>query len=278
MTLRIGIVGTENSHVDHLVTHLNVERRYPVRVTALAGGDSERNRQLADAGAIERLVDDVADLLPLADALIVTDRHGGRHAEHALPFLHAGRPVWVDKPFATTVADAEAMTRAAGRAGAPLTSYSALRWLPAFLDVQAALPDLGPLQAVIATGPADPDDEHGGLFFYGAHAVNVALGLLPDGPVHDVQVQATGAGLVASGRVGDTLAQVVLIRPDDAGAVPFQVQAIGRHGAVQREFELGEDYLLGALQAFLDLAAGGPAPIPPDRLVRDVAFLEAIGS
>ena len=121
--MRIGIIGTENSHTDHIIDHLNVERRAgDTRVVALSGGASERNEKLRDTGQIERLVDTPTDLLGLVDAVIFTDRHGGLHREHAVPFLAEGLPVFVDKPLACTEADARAIVAAAREHDAPLTS------------------------------------------------------------------------------------------------------------------------------------------------------------
>ncbi|HEY1969320.1 MAG TPA: Gfo/Idh/MocA family oxidoreductase [Pseudonocardia sp.] len=274
--LRIGIVGVESSHAEHLITHLNVERRFAARVTALADGPAERARELAATGGISQLVDSVPALLPLCDALIVTNRHGATHAERALPFLHAGRPVFVDKPFAASVADAETMVHAARASGAALTSSSALLWLPEFTELYTALPDLGQLQTIVATGPADPADEYGGLLFYGAHPVNVALGLAPDGPLRQLRVERTDGGVVASCRVGEVFVQVLLICPDEHGEVPFQLQAVGRHGAEHRQFSLDEDYLLPTLVAFLHMVESGRPPISAHRMVRDVEFLQAI--
>lgn len=62
--------------------------------------------------------------------IIGTDRHGGLHRAHAVPFLAEGLPVFVDKPLACTEADALAIVAAAREYDAPLTSSSAVRWVP----------------------------------------------------------------------------------------------------------------------------------------------------
>lgn len=276
--MRIGLVGTESSHADHLVQLLNVERRHAARVTAIAGADGTRNRELATRGGIEHVVDDVTRLLGLVDGLVVTDRHGGRHLAHARPFLVEGRPVLVDKPLACTVADAEEMVALARTHGAALTSYSALRWLPGFTDVAAALPELGELQVVVATGPADPASPHGGVFFYGSHPVNVALGLLPPAPCGEVDVVRTRETVVASALVAGTRVEVVLVRPDPAGAVPFHLLAVGARGLAARQFVLDDEYLWLAVEAFLTMAETGEPPIPYDVLVRDVTFLAVVSA
>jgi predicted dehydrogenase len=276
--LRIGIVGVENSHAEHIVRHLNLEQRLPARVCALVtSGDDETARELARAGGIDDVVGDVDELLDRVDALIVTDRRGDEHLDHARPFLRAGRPVLVDKPMTSDARDAAELVALAASSGALLASFSGLRWLPPFVRCQDALPRLGELQTVIGIGPADPGDPNNGLHFYGSHAVNIALGLCPDGPVEDVRVRRTRAAIVATGTVGDVLVQVDLIKPaGPAHTVDFQLLALGTEGTVASTFELNDDYLVPTLDAFLGMIDGAVPVIPPARMIRDIAFLDAV--
>ncbi|MBO0805215.1 MAG: Gfo/Idh/MocA family oxidoreductase [Nocardiopsaceae bacterium] len=296
MELRVGIVGTESSHVDHIIDYLNVARaRAGVRVTALvpgpgggAGGGAgtgaeagERVRELCRAGGIDLVAGDVPALLDVADALIVTARHGGSHRDLALPFLEAGRPVLVDKPFACRVADAEEMLRVADARGALVTSYSALRYLPATEELAAEFGAIGPARSVVATGPADEESEYGGIFFYGIHPVDVALRLAP-GPVGEVRVDRVAESIVASATAGGARVTVNLVKPgpagpgDPGGPVPFHALAVGRHGIAARELPTDGNYLAPGLEAFLGMIDGTVPPLPPDDLLRPIAFLEAI--
>ncbi|MCX5428394.1 Gfo/Idh/MocA family oxidoreductase [Streptomyces sp. NBC_00257] len=110
--MRIGIVGTDNSHVDQIVRHLNVGKAGgDARVVALGGGRGRRNDALAAVGGIAAVVDEPAALIGLVDAVVVADRDGANHRQQAIPFLAAGLPVFVDKPLA----------RRAPRPGAPTT-------------------------------------------------------------------------------------------------------------------------------------------------------------
>lgn len=116
-TKNVAIVGIENSHAEEIIRYLNVEQPadVPVRVVALVAGEDERTRELAALGGIDRIVAESSDLLGMVDALIVTSRDGALHRAHAVPFLEAGTPVWVDKPLAASVADAEEIIAAAER-------------------------------------------------------------------------------------------------------------------------------------------------------------------
>lgn len=274
--MRVGIVGTESSHVDHIIDYLNVSRaRDGTRVTALAGGTPERNRELCQAGGIEVVVPDVTMLLDAADVLIVTARRGSTHRELALPFLNAGRPVLVDKPFAASVADAEAMVVAADKHDTLVTSYSALRYLPETLKLAAELETIGPARSVVATGPADEASQYDGICFYGIHPIDVALRLAP-GPLGTVRVDRAGESVVASTTTGDTAVTINLIKPGPGGPVPFHALAVGRAGIAASELPTDGNYLAPGLTAFFDMVEGTVPALSGEDLLRPVGFLEAV--
>lgn len=274
--LRIGVVGTESSHVDHIIDYLNVKQARPgCRVVALAGGKEDRNSELARAGGIETVVESAEDLLKVADALIVTTRDGGAHLAQATPFLAEGRPVLVDKPLACSVADAEAIFAIARANGALVTSYSTLRHLPATTELVAELPSLGPLRSVVATGPADVNSPYGGIFYYGVHPVDIAL-LLAPGEVAEVEAGCVAESVVAHARAGDVDVTTNMLLPGPGGPVPFHALAVGQSGVAARELRLVGNYVAYGLSAFLDMVAGKLAPLPEAEVLRPIAFLEAV--
>ncbi|NEE01729.1 Gfo/Idh/MocA family oxidoreductase [Phytoactinopolyspora halotolerans] len=275
--LRIGVIGTENSHTDHFVRHLNVEGRHEgCRVVVLAGGDTEKNRQLAVAGQIDDIVETAEDLVDRVDAAIVADRHGGLHRSHAEPLLDAGKHVFVDKPTALTVADTKAIIAAAERGGGVLGSWSAVRLSPTVDEIRAATSGLGDIQTVAVTGPADRDDPHAGLFFYGSHVVEPALELLGNPDVTDVHTLGAADSVTATARAGDVQLSLSFVRPDTHGRVPWHMVVAGRHGLVARELELGADYNARGLARFIDAALSGVPPMPYEQLLPPVQLLETV--
>ena len=272
MPLRIALVGTENSHADHIVEHLNVD---PVadtaRIVALVGADDERNRKLAATGGITQIVPTSAELLGSVDALIVTNRDGALHREHAVPFLEAGLPVWVDKPLAASTADARAILDAARRGGAAVTSYSAVRWV-ADADALAAA-EVGELQAVTVTGPADPDSEYSGIFFYGIHAADLAQRLAPGEP-GPVTVERVGSTVVVRYLCSGVLVTLQLVKPTDDGRVPFHAEIVGRTGLVSHDVRLDSEYVVPGLKVFLDMLETGERPLDDAAMLAPIAVLE----
>lgn len=273
---RVAIVGTENSHAAGIVDVLNGPTgSAAARVTALVGTDSQHNRALAARGDIRTIVPTSRELLGAVDALIVTNRDGALHRREAEPFLAAGIPVWVDKPLACSTSDAQALVAAAIGGEAPLTSYSPVRWVPDTDRIVAQLPELGLLQLVTVTGPADPASEYGGIFFYGIHCADVAQ-RVAGSATSPVEVERTDATVTARYRAGAALVTLQLVRPDDAGQVPFHVTAVGRHGIVSSAVRLDDGYVEPGVAAFVRMLETGRPPLPYDDIVAPVSVLEQV--
>lgn len=277
--LRIGLIGTENSHTDHFVHHLNVEQRHPgCRVVALVGGETEKNRKLAAEGDIDQIVEGAGELINRVDAAVVSNRHGGLHRENAVPLLEAGVHVFVDKPTATTVTDTEAIIAAARRGGATLTSWSALRLSPVVGELRDAGEEIGELQSVSVIGPADPDDQHAGLFFYGPHVVEPALELIGNPDTGAVHVERTEHTVTATTQAAGVQVNLTFVRPSEHGRVPWHMTVAGRHGVLSREVVLGPDYNARGLARFIEAATTGTAPMPYEQLIPPVRLLESVTS
>lgn len=272
---KIAIVGLENSHATHMIDYLNVEtKRSRAEVVALVGEESSRITELMELGGITQRVDDSSSLIGSVDALIVTNRDGAQHAQHAVPFLAAGLPVWVDKPLACSTDDARKIIAEATRTGAPLTSYSPLRWAPVVDELLVTRDEIGELQALTVIGPADPDSEYGGIFFYGIHCADVAQRIAPEEPT-DIQVIFTGDTVIIRYRAGEVDVTLQLVRPDDHQQVPFHCLLTGRHGVSSTEIALGQGYVVPGIERFLRMLDSGTPPVPYEEILRPIAVMEA---
>lgn len=80
--------------------------------------------------------------------LVVISSPDHLHAEHAIAALEAGKHVLVDKPFATSVADARRVMAVAEREGRQLTVFHNRRWDADFLTLRRLL-DTGELGQVV---------------------------------------------------------------------------------------------------------------------------------
>ena len=142
-------------------------------------------------GALEDLLgDEQLDAIVLATPVAT-------HAELAVAVLDAGKHCFVEKPLATTAADAERAVAAAARAGKILMVGHLLEYHPAVARLKEliASEELGDLYYIYGNrlnlGKLRADEN--ALWSLGAHDVSVALHLIGEEPV---QCVAQGASYV----------------------------------------------------------------------------------
>jgi predicted dehydrogenase len=136
MPLRVAVIG-----VGHLGRHhARILASLPNAVL-VAVVDTNRTRADEIAAACHtHAAYDYRDVLGRIDAVTVAVPTLIHH-DIAIPFLEAGIPVLVEKPIARTVAEAEAMVRAARRTGAILAVGHTERFNPAVAAARPILTD-----------------------------------------------------------------------------------------------------------------------------------------
>ncbi len=100
------------------------------RVVACFDADAELARRVAEACQIERVCPTLADAVEGVDGVLILAGEAASHRALATPALESGLPTFVDKPFAATLADAEALVHLGQQHNAPLFCTSALRFAP----------------------------------------------------------------------------------------------------------------------------------------------------
>src|SRR5437899_6904443 len=141
--LRLGIVGTDTSHVPAFTKLLNGEAGEADHipgarvVAAYKGGsqDIESSANRVDQFAEEvrakygvEIVPDIAALLPKVDAVLLESGDGRVHLRQAKLVIAARKPLFIDKPLASTMEDAREIARLAREAGVAWFSSSSLRF------------------------------------------------------------------------------------------------------------------------------------------------------
>ncbi len=125
-----------------------------VCVTAVASRSRERATEIAGRYGAASIHTSAADLAadPEVEAVLVATEET-RHLEPALAAIAHDKPVLVEKPLATTVAEAVAIARAAGDAGTLLMPGHIVRFEPRFATLQRRIAsgDLGQVAAIHAS-------------------------------------------------------------------------------------------------------------------------------
>lgn len=168
--IRIGIIGAENSHTIGYGKLFNIEKRFDgVEVKYVWGETEEFARRASERGNIPHIVKEPEEMMGRIDALIVDHRHARYHLKAATPFIKAGIPAFIDKPFCYRVEEGKEFLAMAREYGTPVTSYSSIAHSTATFDMKSQLEEMEPVKNVVRFGPGDFDSEYGGIFFYGVH-------------------------------------------------------------------------------------------------------------
>ncbi len=191
--LRLGMVGLDTSHCEAFARMLhdpeNAHYQPGAAIVALYGGGSDafslsRDRVQGFTATLQQitgapLYDDLAALSRDVDAIFLESVDGRQHVAQFTE-LAAGKPVFIDKPFATSSADARALIRRAQETGTPVTSCSSLRYATGLADA-LAVAGAGQIAGCETFGPAPLLDDYPGLFWYGIHAAEMLFAALGPG-------------------------------------------------------------------------------------------------
>ena len=230
--LRLGIVDFDSSHCIEFTRRLNHVGIAPdqyvdgARVVAGWPGTSEMAPQRIPgfqeqmvAGDVP-LVDDPADLIGQVDAVLVLSLCGSAHLQRSQPFLEAGVPTYIDKPFACSLQDALDILQIAQAAGTTLAYGSALRFAEELTLLGRSLDRSGRILGMLSCGPAKREAMNPGLFHYGIHTVEMLYSLMGTGCTQVVTASSEDAEVV-TGRWAD--GRLASIRGARSGATAYSV-------------------------------------------------------
>lgn len=170
--IRIGIIGAENSHTMIYAKMFNTDKKFPgVEVKYVWGETEELAKKAMELGPIPNVVKNPSEMLGKIDALIVDHRHAKYHLEAATPFVKAGIPTFIDKPFCYRVSEGKEFLAMAREAGTPVSSYSTIAHSDSTFDIADQIKSLGEFNNIVRYGSAGIDSPYGGIFFYGVHLI-----------------------------------------------------------------------------------------------------------
>src|SRR5437763_15998214 len=104
-----------------------------------------------------KLVEKPEDMIGKVDGVLIESQEGGVHWERARPFLEAGLPCYIDKPFTCSAADAKKIVELAAKKKVGVFSSSSLRYVPELVDFLAKEKDK--IIGALAYGPAPINDK-----------------------------------------------------------------------------------------------------------------------
>ena len=278
--LRLGIIGTDTSHVVVFTQMFNDPARPDhvpgVRVVAaFKGGSPDINsswsrvdkyaEELRTKWNIE-IVPDIPTLCQKVDGILLESNDGRKHLEQAKQVIAARKPMFIDKPLASTLEDAREIARLAREAGVPFFSSSSVRF--GSIATSLKFPDT---KGAIVWGPGPLEEHHYlDLSWYAIHPIELLFTLMGTG-CEEVTRMATADADEVTGRWKDgRIGSVRAIRPRATeGAVVFRPKTV-----VQSDKTMSDSYgpMLREIVKFFQT---GTPPVAAEETLEIIAFMDA---
>ncbi|MDP2998145.1 MAG: Gfo/Idh/MocA family oxidoreductase [Bryobacterales bacterium] len=278
--IRIGIVGTDTSHVIAFTRVLNdpaAKNHIPGAriVAAYKGGspDVESSRTRVEGFAQElaakwnvEIVPDIPSLCKKVDAVLLESVDGRTHLAQARQVIAARKPLFIDKPLAATLEDAREIARLAKEAGVPWFSSSSLRWSEIVTTMKA--PDA---TAVTTWGPGPFEEHHYlELGWYAIHPIEMLFALMGTGCEEVTRVGGATLDTITCRWKDGRLGTVHALRPyGPYGAVVFRGK-----DARMPPAKAASDYV-PMLREIVKFFETGKPPVPNEETLEIFAFLDA---
>ena len=279
-SLRAGMIGLDTSHVPAFAKLFNNPKATgdltSIKIVAGYPGGTDipdsRNRvgkftQDLRTMGIE-IVDTIPKLLEKVDVVLLESVDGRIHLQEAIPVIKAGKPLFIDKPVAGSLADAIAIYDLAKEHNVPCFSSSSLRFSPGIQDLRKN-ERLGTIAGAATWGPCSYQEGTPDMFFYGIHGIEPLFLLMGPGceTVTRMQTKDTDlvSGLWKDGRIG-TYRGIRHNRAD------FGALAFGSNAIVQSGREGGYEELCREIGRFFKT---GKPPVSAEETIEIVAFMEA---
>jgi len=276
--LRAGIIGTDTSHVPAFtgLFHRHPEWRVKV-VAAFKGGSPDVP---ASANRVEKFAKDIHDkygvelvesieaLLAKVDVVLIESVDGRPHLAQARPVLKAGKRLFIDKPFAGSLADARQIVRLAKETGTPFFSCSCSRFQPEIWKLRTDA-GVGKVTKVQGSSPFNVEPHHPDLFWYGVHGCEALYTVMGPGCV-SVSRKAEGNFDITTGEWKD--GRIGVYRGVKKGDYKPVIKVWGTDGEYETKGGFGYDGLLRVMAEFFHT---GKAPIDPAETIEIFEFMTA---
>ena len=280
LILRLGIIGTDTSHVTAFTSVFNnpshPEHIPGVRIVAAYKGgspDVESSHTRVDKFAEElrtkwnvEFVNDIPSLCKKVDAILLESVDGRAHLAQAKQVIAAGKPLFIDKPLASTLEDAREIARLAKAANVKWFSSSSLRWSQLAVEMKSA-----DITGAITWGPGPTEPHHYlDLSWYAIHPVELLYTLMGPGCVEVTRVATPDADIV-TGKWKDGRTGVVRASRSASqyGAVVFRPKAV-----LQSPPKSGSSYV-PMLKEIVSFFQTGKLPVSNEETLEIFAFMDA---
>lgn len=278
---RIGMIGLDTSHCVAFTKALNATDAgseydgYKIVAAYPKGSNDIQSSVERIAGYTEEvkklgveITGSIDELLSKVDVVVLETNDGRLHLEQALQVFKAGKPVFIDKPVAASLADAIAIFKAAEMYKVPVFSSSSLRYAP---TVQEAIngKKVGKILGADTFSPLKIEKTHPDLFWYGIHGVEILYTLMGTGCKQVSRIHSNGNDIVIGVWEDD---RIGTFRGIESGKLEYGGTVFGDKGVVPVGPHVGYNPLLLKIIEFFENRV---PPVQAKDTIEICAFMEA---
>lgn len=268
---KIVMLGCENSHVDTFLTIMknNPDKYRDIEVIGVYSEETEAmERVCATFGVPAMKTFDGA--VGIADGVVITARHGGKHYPYARPYLATGVPMFIDKPITVDEEEAIRFMGECREAGVKITGGSCCKYAAEISDMKTKITH-DELRGGLVRAPINMDNPYGGFFFYSQHLVEMLgelFGLYP----RSVKAQRADKTVTVSFRYEsyDVFGLYTELSNHYFVSVALNGQTLASDATI------GTDCFTRELDEFCALLRGGEQTVTYDDFIAPVFTLNAI--
>jgi hypothetical protein len=213
------------------------------------------------------VVDSIADLLSKVDCVLLETNDGRLHLDQALEVFQAGKPVFIDKPTGSNLAEVVAIFRAAQHYRVGMFSSSSLRFSEGAQAIRNG--KVGRVLGCDTYSPCSLEKTHVDLFWYGIHGVESLYTCMGRG-CESVSHTSTKDFELAVGRWSD--GRIGTFRGIRTGKRGYGGTAFGEAGIEQIGAYGGYKPLVVQIAKFFRTSE---SPIDPAETIELYAFMQA---
>ena len=235
------------------------------KVTHIWTQDRAISEDVAKASFIENVVDNPQDMIDEVDAVLLARDDAPTHYELSAPFLRAGLPVYIDKPLATNVSEAQRIYELEKYPG-QVFSCSALRYSNDLTLTPELREKTGTVVLVHATTMKYWDT-------YSVHIIEPTLKLMG---ISDSPIKVSSSSSADRKTVCATWAdgkQAVFSTLGNIPA-PIKIHVFGEKSNVELIFEDTFHSFRAALRSFIEGVRDHREMIPQEEVLRVVELIE----
>ncbi len=279
--IRLGIIGLDTSHAPALIKTFNnpkpanevfsgfrVVAAYPFGSQKIESSASRIPKYTADVEKQGvKIVDSIEELLAEVDCVCLETNDGNLHLEQALQVFRASKPVFIDKPVGSNLAETIAIFRAAEHYQVPMFSASSLRYTPGAQAIRGG--KVGRVLGCSTYSPCSLEPSHVDLFWYGIHGVESLFTCMGTG-CQSVQHISTDTCQFATGTWDD--GRIGTFRGIQAGRTGYGGTAFGEKSIAEIGSYGGYKPLFVEIAKFFHTHE---SPIAADETIQIYAFMQA---